>query len=36
MTSPVNISDVIKACFDIINAGGNYASNVKMTSKSEK
>ena len=29
MTPPVNISDVIKVCFDIINAGGNHASNVK-------
>ena len=29
MTSPVNISDAIKACFDIINSGGNHASNVK-------
>ena len=35
MTPPVNISDVIKAFFDIINAGGNHASR-KMTSKSEK
>gem|GEM_PF-3731322 len=29
MTPPVNISDAIKACFDIINSGGNHASNVK-------
>ena len=29
MTPPVIISDVIKACFDIINAGGNHVSNVK-------
>ena len=35
MTPPVNISDVRKVCFDIINAGGNQASR-KMTSKSEK
>ena len=27
MTPHVYISDVIKACFDIINAGGNQASN---------
>ena len=27
MTSPVNISDVIKACFNIINAGWNQALN---------
>ena len=29
ITPPVNISDAIKACFDIINSGGNHASNVK-------
>ena len=28
-TPPVNICDVIKACFDIINAGRNQALNVK-------
>ena len=27
MTPPVNISDVIKACFDIINAGRNQTLN---------
>ena len=27
MTPPVNISDVIKVCFDIINSGGNQTLN---------
>lgn len=29
MTPTVNMSDVIKVCFDIINSGGNPVSNVK-------